>query len=178
MIGPGLRARLIGLALYLLAGLALLLMRLLPVNPGAIGWPGPDWLMALTLAWVLRRPEQVPAAVIAAVVLVEDLLLMRPPGLGAVLMLLGTEAARNREARWRDQGFMVEWLRVAVLMGGMMLADRVASILFILPVPPLGLAALHLIATVAAYPVVVLFGRLLLGLRPMTTAEAERLGYR
>ena len=30
-------------------------MALLPLSPGAIRWPGPDWLMALTLAWVLLQ---------------------------------------------------------------------------------------------------------------------------
>lgn len=178
MIGPGLRTRLWGAALYLLMAFLLLFYRLLPIAPGAIGWPGPNWLLALTLAWVLRRPEQVPALAIALVALVEDLVLMRPPGLWAAVMLLGAEAARNREARWREQGFMVEWLRVSVLMGAMMLANRVASILFLLPVPPLGMILLQLIATIAAYPVVMLFGRAVLGLRRMDPVEAERLGYR
>ena len=178
MIGPGLRARLWGAALYLLMAFLLLFYRLLPIAPGGIGWPGPNWLLALTLAWVLRRPDQLPAPLIAGVVLVEDLVLMRPPGLWAAVVLLGAEAARKREARWREQGFMVEWLWVSGLMGMMMLANRVASILFLLPVPPLGMVLMQLIATVAAYPVTVLFSRVVLGLRRMGPVEADRLGYR
>lgn len=178
MISPATRARLSGLVLYVLVALVLLFLRLLPVSPGAIGWPGPNWLLALTLAWVLRRPEQVPALAIALVALVEDLVLMRPPGLWAAVMLLGSEAARNREMRWREQGFVVEWLKVSILMGAMMLANRITSALFLLPVPPLGMILLQLIATVAAYPVAVLFGRLCLGMRRMSLAEADRLGYR
>lgn len=178
MIGPGLRARLGGAALYLLMAFLLLFYRLLPIAPGSIGWPGPNWLLGLTLAWVLRRPDQLPGPLIAAVVLVEDLVLMRPPGLWAAVMLLGAEAARKREARWREQGFMVEWLRVSGLMGVMMLANRVASILFLLPVPPLGMVLMQLIATVAAYPVTVLFSRVVLGLCRMGPVEADRLGYR
>ena len=42
-------------------------------------WPGPDLIaVRLTLAWVLRRPDYVPALLIALVVLVEDLLLHAP----------------------------------------------------------------------------------------------------
>lgn len=178
MIGLATRARLSGLVLYVLIALVLLFVRLLPVSPGGIGWPGPDWLLALTLAWVLRRPQQVPAFAIALVALVEDLVLLRPPGLWAALMLLGSEAARNREARWREQGFVIEWLKVSMLMGAMMLANRITSALFLLPVPPLGMTLLQLIATAAAYPVAVLFGRLCLGLRRISPAEADRLGHR
>src|SRR5690606_35781377 len=65
MIGPAARARLTGLALYVLMAFILLFLRLLPVSPGAISWPGPNLLLALTLAWVLRRPDQVPALAIA-----------------------------------------------------------------------------------------------------------------
>ncbi len=178
MIGPAARARLTGLALYVLMAFILLFLRLLPVSPGAISWPGPNLLLALTLAWVLRRPDQVPALAIALVTLVEDLVLLRPPGLWAAVMLLGSEAARNREARWRELGFVVEWLRVSMLMGAMMLANRTITIMVLLPVPPLGMVLLQLIATIAAYPAVVLFGRLCLGLRRMSMAEADRLGYR
>lgn len=178
MIEPATRSRLFGLALYLLAAFVLLLVRLMPIYPGATGWPGPDLLQALTLAWVLRRPDQLPALAIVLAVLVEDLVLMRPPGLWAAVMLLGSEAARNREARWREQGFMVEWMRVSVLMGVMMLAARLVQIVVMMPVPPLGMVLLQLIATIAAYPLTVLAARSLLGLRRMSAAEAERLGWR
>ena len=43
----------------LYAALALLMMfvRLLQLGSVAGGWPGPDVLLALTLAWALRRPD-------------------------------------------------------------------------------------------------------------------------
>lgn len=175
---PATRASLIGLALYLLAALAILFVRLMPVYPGALGWPGPDLLLALTMAWVLRRPDQLPAPVIALAFLVEDLLTMRPPGLWATIALIGTEAARTREARWREQGFLLEWLRVSILTGGMMVADHIIKLLFMLEVPPLGMVLMQMTATAAAYPVVVLAARSILRLRHMSAAEAERLGYR
>lgn len=178
MMGPASRSRLVGLGLYLLMAFVLLFLRLVPVGSGAIAWPGPDLTLALTMVWIMRRPDQIPALAVAFVALVEDLVLMRPPGLWAAVMLLGSEAARSRKPRWREQGFMVEWVRMSMLMGVMVLAARVAQIVVMLPVPPLGIVLLKLIATIAAYPAVALFGRLVLGLRRMTPAEAERLAYR
>ncbi|MBB1499300.1 rod shape-determining protein MreD [Paracoccus sp. MC1862] len=151
--------QLLGLTLYLLASLALIVVALLPLAPGRIGWPGPDWLLALTFAWVLRRPEQVPVLAIAAVMLIADILTLQPPGLGAALAVMATEVARQRQQRWRDQGFLVEWLRVAMLMGLMVLAERVIRTVFLVPptlapLPPPGQDVLRLIATIGAYPLV------------------------
>ena len=152
--------QLLGQTSYLLAVLALILAALLPLSPGRIAWPGPDLLMAVTLAWVLRRPEQVPVLTVALVMLAADILLFRPLGLGAALAVVATEVARRQQHRWRAQGFLVEWLRVAILMGLMVLAERVIRTLFLVPttlapLPPLGPEALRLIATIAAYPFVV-----------------------
>lgn len=157
MLAPARHRQLIGLTLYLLSALALIVLALLPLAPGRIGWPGPDLLAALTLAWVLRRPEQVPVAAIAVVVLVADLLTLDPPGLGAALAVVATEAARRRQQRWRAQGFLVEWLRVATLMMLMVVAERTIRTVFLVPsslapLPPLGQDILRLIATIAVYP--------------------------
>jgi len=165
MIERSLSSRLTGQALYVGIAIAFLFLRLLPLAPGRVHWPGPDLVLCLTLAWVLRRPEQAPVLIIGAVVLVEDLLLMRPIGLWAAITVLGTEAARTREARWSQQPFVVEWLRVAVLMALMVMAARVLMVLALLDVPPLGQVLLQWLASVAAYPAVVLAGALLLGLR-------------
>ncbi|MFD2439676.1 hypothetical protein ACFSS8_05565 [Paracoccus kondratievae] len=72
------RLRIFGQVLFILLFLAILFWRLLPLSPGSIGWPGPDLALCLTVFWVLRRPEQVPVLTIAALFLIEDILLMRP----------------------------------------------------------------------------------------------------
>ena len=115
--------------------------------------------------------------VIAALMLVADILFLRPIGLTAALAVVATEAARHREARWRAQGFLVEWLRVAILLGLMVLGVRVVSTLFLIPpalapLPPLGQDILHLIATVAAYPLVVAVLHIL-GLRRAAPGEID-----
>lgn len=176
MIARPTRRRLAGLALYVGLAMLVLFLRLLPLAPGRVPWPGPDLVLCLTLAWVLRRPDQVPALAIAAVVLVEDLLLMRPVGLWAAVVVIGSEVARAREARWRAHPFVVEWLRVSLLMALMMAAARLAVLVVLLPAPPLGQVLLQWLASVAAYPVVVLAGTMLTGLRRAAPGEAEGMG--
>ncbi|MEO1911133.1 MAG: rod shape-determining protein MreD [Paracoccus sp. (in: a-proteobacteria)] len=159
------RSLVTGTAVFLLSAAALLFIRLLPLKGGIMGWPGPDMTLALILAWVLRRPDQLSAPVIVIAVLIEDILLMRPLGLWTAFVLMGSEAARLREHRWRDQPFMVEWVRVTTLIGLMMLGNRLVQILFVLPVPALGQVILQFLATVLAYPLVIFAARWLLGLR-------------
>ncbi|MTH63511.1 rod shape-determining protein MreD [Paracoccus shanxieyensis] len=154
MIEAARRGRLAGQALFVVLFIAILAARLLPLNPGRIGWPGPDLSICLALVWILRRPDTLPVLLIAALFLLEDILLLRPLGLWAAIVIIGTEAARRREQHWRELPFMVEWLRVAILLALMMLANRFALALFFLPLPPLGQVILQFIATAAAYPLV------------------------
>ena len=171
------RPVLVGTALFCTAMAVLLFLRLLPLSAGTVRLPGPDLALCLALAWVLRRPDQLAAPVIALAFVVQDIILLHPLGLWSAIVLAGTEAARLREARWRDAPFMVEWLRIAILMGMMMLAYRFIQVLFMMPVPALGQVILHFIATVAAYPAVVLAARILFGLRRASLAEAEQMRF-
>ncbi len=171
------RHAVLGAILFLGCEAAILFWRLLPLSQGFTGWPGPDLGLCLLFAWLLRRPDQVGILPIALFFLVEDILLMRPPGLWTAFVLLGSEAARAREPRWRDQPFMVEWLRVAMLIGAMMLGYRLVQILFLLPVPVLGQVILQYLATVASYPLVVFAARWLIGLRRISPVEVEMMRY-
>ncbi|SNT68845.1 rod shape-determining protein MreD [Paracoccus seriniphilus] len=175
--GPG-RQALIGSAVFALCMALLLFLRLLPLSSGMVGWPGPDIAVCLVFAWVLRRPDQLAAPVIVAAFLVEDIFLLRPLGLWTALVLIATEAARLREHRWREQAFMIEWLRVAILIGVMMLAYRAVMFLFLLSPPALGQVLLQYLATLAAYPVVVFVARWTVGLRRISASDAEMMRYR
>jgi rod shape-determining protein MreD len=171
------RQLLIGTVLFGICYALLVFLRLLPLSNGLMGWPGPDVVLCLTLAWVLRRPDQMSALVIVLAFLLEDVILYRPLGLWAAVVLLATEAARMREPRWRDQPFMFEWLRVATLIGLMMLGYRILQILFLLPVPALGQVILQYLATIAAYPLTVFGARWLVGLKRISPVEADRMRY-
>ena len=172
MIDPLRRQRMLGQALFILLFLAILFWRLVPLAPGRVLWPGPDLSLCLVMVWVLRRPEQVPVLTIGLIFLVEDIMLLRPIGLWAAVVVLGTETARKREASWRELPFMVEWLRVAILMALMMVGYRFLMAMFFLPLPSLGQVIMQYIATVAAYPLVSGLAGWLFGL-PRNRADSD-----
>ena len=172
MIDPLRRQRMLGQALFILLFLAILFWRLVPLAPGRVLWPGPDLSLCLVMVWVLRRPEQVPVLTIGLIVLIEDIMLLRPIGLWAAVMVMGTEVARKRETGWRELPFMVEWLRVAILMALMMVGYRFLMAMFFLPLPSLGQVIMQYIATVAAYPLVSGLAGWLFGL-PRNRADSD-----
>ena len=161
-------------------GLALLVafVRLLPLGDGSGGVPGPDLLVALALAWAVRRPDYVPVVLLAALMLMADFLFMRPPGLWAAITVLGVEFLRNREAGLRDVPFLVEWGMVALLLLVMTLANGFVLLVLMVDQPTLGLTLLQLIATILSYPLVVAVTVFALGLRRVAPGEVDDRGHR
>lgn len=164
--------------LFLAVALILLFIRLLPLGnaPGAL--PGPDLLICVTMAWIVRRPDFLPMPLILMVILAEDLILMRPPGLWTAIVILSTEFLRSRIALTRELSFLVEWLLISGVMLGMMLAYRFALALAFVPQAPFGFAIVQILWSIAVYPVVVGLSRLALDLRKPATGEVDSFGRR
>jgi rod shape-determining protein MreD len=164
----------------LFAGLALALMflRLIPFASDPGGLPGPDLLLCLILAWVIRRPDFLPMPLILVVILAEDLILMRPPGLWTAIVILATEFLRGRAALTRELNFVVEWMLVAGLMVAMMLANRLVLGLAMVPQPGFGLVLVQVLWSIAVYPLVVALSRMALDLRKPATGEVDDFGRR
>jgi rod shape-determining protein MreD len=160
-----------------LAGLVLF-VRILPLGTTTGGFPGPDFMLCLALAWVSRRPDYLPALLIALVVLVEDLILMRPPGLWAALVLLASEFLRGRAALTRQLGFLAEWFLVAVVMFAMLVAYRLVMALAFLDQPGFGYAFAQMVMSALVYPLVAGGLQLALGLRKPLTGEVDAFGRR
>jgi rod shape-determining protein MreD len=160
----------------LFAGLCALVIfwRLLPLDTLPPGWAGPDLIMALAFAWVLRRPAYAPALLIAAVVLLADLMFQRPPGLWAALVVLASEALKARAPGLRDMGFGPEWLTVGVVALGVTLLYRLCLAVLLVPQAPLGLSLMQMAMTVLCYPLVVLASSLLFGVRKVRPSEGAR----
>ena len=164
--------------LFLGIALLLLFIRLLPLGevPGRL--PGPDLLLCMILAWVMRRPDYLPVWLIAGVVFVEDLILMRPPGLWTVIVVIVTEVIRSRVALTRELNFLIEWILVTGLMMAMLLVYRLIFTVSLLTQPPFGFALVQVIGTVLAYPIVVGLSHLALDLRKPATGEMDSFGRR
>ncbi|WP_128253459.1 rod shape-determining protein MreD [Falsirhodobacter deserti] len=178
MTGSGRTGRWIHRLAFVLIALVLILVRLMPLGREADSWPGPDLLLCVTLAWTLRRPDTMRAWLIAIVVLAEDVLLMRPPGLWAAISVLATEFLRRRVAFARESNFLSEWLVAAGLIFGMELAYRFVFAMAFLPQVTLGYAMMGVAATIASYPLVVLVTTVVFGLHKPATGEIDALGRR
>lgn len=161
----------------LLAGLMLLtvFIRLLPLSPGHGGWPGADLMLAITFAWVLRRPEFVPATLVAVLFFLSGMLFRYAPGLNAALVVIAVEFLRSRAVYARDMPFAVEWGMVAVVMLAIVIAERL--VLGIFAVEQVGFAreVMRLGLTVLVYPVAVAVSAYVLGVRRVLPGEAEAL---
>lgn len=178
MVDPVTTARIGYRSLYFGLAVVLLFLGLLPVSTRPVQWPGPDWLVALTVAWVLRRPDYVPALGIVAVFLVQDMLTMRAPGLWALIVLVGTEFLRSRMPLTRDLPFAIEWGMVAIVLAAMTIAQRLVLAALMVPQAGLGPSLIQLLATIACYPVVVFASHWALGLRKVAPGEVDALGHR
>ncbi len=180
--------------LLVVLALVFLFSRLLPLGeviapcgPEATGcrlmaWfshmPGPDLLLCIIFAWTMRRPDYLPVLLIAAVVLLEDLIMLRPPGLWTGLVVLVSEIIRSRVALTRELNFGVEWLLVSAMMVVMLIVYRMAFGLVLLPQPPFGFAMVQVIWSILCYPLVVFLSRVVLDLYKPGMGEVDAYGRR
>ena len=140
--------------------------------------PGPDLLLCIIFAWTMRRPDYLPVLLIAAVVLLEDLIVLRPPGLWTGLVVLVSEIIRSRVALTRELNFGVEWLLVSAMMVVMLIVYRMAFGLVLLPQPPFGFAMVQVIWSILCYPLVVFLSRVVLDLYKPGMGEVDAYGRR
>ena len=139
---------------------------------------GPDLLIAFAFAWSLRRPEYVPTLLLALLFLLADFMLQRPPGLWSILALLACENLKGRSRTLRDSTFGAEWVAVAILLTGILIANRFVLFAMLVPAPQLRLSLIELAITVLIYPVVVFVTRSVMGVRRAAPGELDALGGR
>ncbi len=161
-------------------GLALLAMfcHLLPLSTLPSRLAPPDVLLAFTFAWVLRRPDYAPALSIAFVFFLADLLLQRPPGLMAALVLLGCTYLMTRAAGMREASFAGEWLAVCLTIIGITVLNRVTLWVLAVDQAQLGPVLIQMILTMLFYPVAALVTHFVLRVRKLTPGDAEAIGAR
>lgn len=137
---------------------------------------GPDWIIVITCAWGMRRPSFVPMLLVAAVLLLADFLLLRPPGLWAAFSLVLIEWMKGQHRRFRGMAFATEWLTFAGALLAAMLAYRLVMSFLLLEPGDFLLSVVEYVTTVLIYPVVVGGSAVLFGVRRATLAELENKG--
>lgn len=150
---------------FLVIAFVIVFFHLLPLRTMPGGWVTPDVLIGLAMAWSVRRPDYVPAILIGLLVLLADLLFMRPPGLMAALVVLGTENLKSRAVQLRDTTFVVEWATVTGVLLAIMLANRLVLGLVMIPQVPFGMELLQTVVTILSYPAMVLVSHYVFGVR-------------
>ncbi len=165
-------------AAYVGLSLLVLFAHLIPLETMPRRLAGPDLLVIFTFAWALRRPDYVPAVAIAGVMLLADLLLQRPPGLWAALVLIAAEWLKAHDRRLSAGTFVEEWLSVAVLVLVISLLYRLVLGVLIVAPGTLFLAVMQFAMTVIFYPVAALLTHLLFGVRRIAPGEYDPMGRR
>jgi rod shape-determining protein MreD len=165
-------------SLFVAICLVIVFLRMLPLNTLPPLWTGPDLLLVLTIAWAQRRPEYVPAVLIAAVMLFADFLLQRPPGLLALLTVLACEQLRTGSAGLRDASFAGEWIAAGSAIIGVTLIGRAILTVLMVEQAPLGLTLIQMVLTVLAYPIVVLASHVFFGIRRPSPGSDDLVGGR
>ncbi|WP_170762379.1 rod shape-determining protein MreD [Ruegeria lacuscaerulensis] len=164
--------------LYLFLAALIMFLHLLPLDSQPDRWPFPDILIVVTFAWILRRPEYVPTLLIAFVMLMSDLLLQRPPGLMAALVVLGAAYLRSASLGMRDSGFISEWTSVAVVITAVFVLNRVILAILSVQQAALGPVVIQVVLTIAVYPLIVWLSRNGFGVRRVSPTETSTLGAR
>lgn len=162
--------------LFLALSTLIVFFHLLPLSTLPARWPSPDLLICLAFAWGLRRPDYVPVPLLAGVMLMADLLFHRPPGVLALLVVLGNEYLHRRTGALRDASFAGEWLAVAIVVAAITVLNRLILSLTGVDQAALGPILIQMLMTIAAYPLVVLLSQILLGVRKPAPSEADIQG--
>lgn len=158
--------------------LAVIFFQLLPLETTPRRWTGPDLVLLISFAWALRRPDYVPAYLVGLIALMADLMLQRPPGLMAALVVIAVQTLKKRSRLLRDQGFAVEWLTVASTLLAVMLAFRLVLTLTAVPQAPMGLTLIQLVMSVVCYPAVAALSHFAFGVRRVAPGEVDAWGHK
>ena len=163
-------------ALFVFVALVVLFFHLLPLDAAPSRWAGPDVLVAIVFTWAVRRPDYVPILLVAAVMLLADMLLQRPPGLWSVLVVCAAEWLKSRERRHRETTFALEWLTFAGTLIVITVIYRTVMMVLILSPGALALGFVQVVMTIAVYPVVVGVSYFLFGVRRAAPGDVDRMG--
>ncbi|MFD3190470.1 rod shape-determining protein MreD [Sedimentitalea sp. HM32M-2] len=163
---------------FLALALLIMFFHLIPLETVPRNWAPPDLLIAFAFAWIMRRPDFVPALSLAAVMLMADLLFLRPPGLLALLAVLGSEYLKNRTAGLSEASFVGEWISVSFVILAMTLLYRLILNLTLVDQAPVILNVIQMILTIAVYPLVVFVTQSVMGVRRPAPGDADVMGAR
>lgn len=138
---------------YLLIALSLILLQTLPIHTSQYQFIKPDFLLIITYAWIMRRPDVMGPILITIAFLFTDFILQRPPGLWTLITLCGSMFLKMRVLDFKEVVFFYEWLLVAIVVTLNFILYHFALLLTFLPMHNLKLYILHAFLTLITYPI-------------------------
>ncbi len=165
--------------LFAIVGFISIGLAILPLGFAADSIAFPDLLYCVMVAWVIRRPETAPIVIVAGIGLLADAMMMRPVGLWALMLLLGTEALRINERAFREIPFLLEWAYVSGLLILLTILQYILLLITFSDTYDFGLSFWHILRTILIYPFVVLTLRWVFRVRvPKPNERPNQLGYK
>lgn len=160
--------------LYCVLALMAILFPLLPLSMDGSQVVLPDLFFAISAAWVVRRPESAPFLLVALLALLADFLQSRPPGLWALVTLLGVEFLRGQREVMLDRFYFNEWITQGIVFAVMLLLNGLILTLALVPTPETGETWPLLFTTIAILPAIALVLHYVFVIRPPKPAERVR----
>ncbi len=154
-------------------GMLSVFMSLLPTEIDFNGWGRPDLVVVLALVWAVRRPYYAPVFMVGLIVFFQDLMLQRPPGLHAALIMIPLMRLQKRAYRPSDTTFMEEWANAAIALIAIAIATRLILNIAFLDLPRFSVHLSSVIFSIAAYPIVAVISQRILGITPLSLSEIE-----
>ncbi len=149
---------------------------LIPLDTVPRRWTPPDLLIAFAFAWSLRRPDYAPAASIAAVMLMADLVVPAATGADGVADGAGQRIPQTRASGLREASFAGEWLAVCLSLLAITVLNRLTLGLLAVEQAQLSLSLIQMVMTMIAYPLVVLVSQSLMGVRKPAPSDTDAMG--
>ncbi len=161
---------------FAILAFVIIVAQLVPLEFRPAAWVGPDLLLAVTLAWVARKPSYLPVVVIAIYFLMADFLFLRPPGLWTALVVILTEVIRRQHREFSRMPLVMEWGTIASGVVIIFLTNRLILAIMMAPQAPLTLSLMQIFGTILIYPLVLLMAHYIFGVSRAAAGETGRKG--
>lgn len=137
---------------YLLIIILVVLFQTLPIQTSPYQFATPDLPLAITFAWIMRRPTIMSPILITIAFLFADAILQRPPGLWTLVVLCASMFLRMRALGFREVVFFYEWALVTIVVCCAFIVHHFALMFTFLPTHDLTLYTLQAVFTFMIYP--------------------------
>ena len=142
--------------IFIAVAIFLILANLMPLQTTPQSWPWPNILLLVIFCWSLREPNFVPIPLIIAILLLQDFLLHRPPGLFSGISVMIFILIKAITASSDDKSFLAEWVRVSLAFAAISLIYHLVLTLSFVNTSQLRIRLIQTIFNISLYPFIVL----------------------